>query len=287
LTGELYRPASAALLIDLVPPGQRVTAFSAYRMAFNAGWAFGPATAGFLVQRGYFWLFLGDALTSALFGLVAFFALPRGTHPATGDNGWTAAIIAMRDDRRFHQLLFAALLVGLVFLQMFSTFGLNVTQLGYSGSVYGMLLSLNGVLVVCCELPLTTITRRFPARRVMALGYLLIGGGFALNGVARNIPALACCVISFTLGEMVAIPVAAAYVADLAPEQMRGRYMGVYGLMWSVAMIIGPAIGMKLFALGHGVLWLCCGGLAVLAAVVISAPAHDRKPGIVRAARSA
>ncbi len=51
LTSELYRPAASALLADLVPAGQRVTAFSAYRMAFNAGWAFGPATAGFLAAH--------------------------------------------------------------------------------------------------------------------------------------------------------------------------------------------------------------------------------------------
>src|SRR5436309_5859563 len=78
LAGELYRPASSALLADLVPAGQRVTAFSAYRMAFNAGWAFGPATAGFLAERGCFWLLVGDAVTSVLFGLGAFSALPRG-----------------------------------------------------------------------------------------------------------------------------------------------------------------------------------------------------------------
>src|SRR5262245_59922788 len=43
LTGELYVPACVALLAVLVPEHRRVTAFSAYRMAFNAGWAFGPA----------------------------------------------------------------------------------------------------------------------------------------------------------------------------------------------------------------------------------------------------
>jgi MFS family permease len=272
LTGELYRPASGALLTDLVPPGQRVTAFSAYRMAFNAGWAFGPATAGFLAQRGYFWLFVGDAVTSALFGLVALFALPKRTHGAGGGSGWAEAIAVVRADRPFHRVLFATFAIGMVFMQMLSTFGLHVRQLGFSGSMYGLLLSLNGALVVCCELPLTTITRRFPARRVMALGYLLIGTGFALNGMAHSVLALAGCVVSFTLGEMVAIPVAAAYIADLAPAHMRGRYMGVNGLVWSVAMIIGPAMGMRLFALGHGVLWLCCGVLAMLAALVISGP---------------
>jgi MFS family permease len=37
LAGEFYRPASSALLTDLVPASNRVTAFSAYRMAINAG----------------------------------------------------------------------------------------------------------------------------------------------------------------------------------------------------------------------------------------------------------
>src|SRR5436305_709047 len=78
LTGELYRPASSALLADLVPAGQRVTAFSAYRIALNAGFAFGAATAGLLASHSFGWLFAGDAATSALFGLVAWFALPNG-----------------------------------------------------------------------------------------------------------------------------------------------------------------------------------------------------------------
>src|SRR5947208_6318914 len=78
LAGELYRPASSALLSDLVPAGSRVTAFSAYRIAFNAGWAFGPATAGFLAGNSYFWLFAGDAATSALYGVIAWVALPHG-----------------------------------------------------------------------------------------------------------------------------------------------------------------------------------------------------------------
>jgi hypothetical protein len=64
LTGELYRPASSALLADLVPAGQRVTAFAAYRLAFNAGWAFGPAMAGLLAKSSFLYRFLGDVLTS-------------------------------------------------------------------------------------------------------------------------------------------------------------------------------------------------------------------------------
>src|SRR5207237_3040221 len=75
LTGELYRPASSALLADLIPPRQRVTVYAIYRLAFNAGWAFGPATAGFLAAHSFPWLFIGDPATSVLFRLLACFAL--------------------------------------------------------------------------------------------------------------------------------------------------------------------------------------------------------------------
>src|SRR5438132_1422035 len=92
LTGELYRPASSALLADLVPAGQRVTAYAAYRMAFNAGWAFGPATAGFLANHSFFWLFLGDALTSVLYGIVALVALPHGIRSQQKESGWGEAL---------------------------------------------------------------------------------------------------------------------------------------------------------------------------------------------------
>ncbi len=270
LTGEFYRPASSALLADLVPAGSRVTAYSAYRLAFNAGWAFGPATAGFLAGHSYFWLFVGDAATSVLFGLVALAALPHGIRAARAESGWRPALIGMARDRKFIRVLCSSLAIALVFLQMSSTFSLHVTSQGLSAATYGALISFNGVLVVFCELPLTNFTQRFPARRMMALGYLLIGSGFALNAFARTVPALACSVLVFTLGEMNTMPVASAYVADLAPPEYRGRYMGVMGLTWGLALIIGPSLGLALFNRNPVILWTACGGLGLLAAAIIS-----------------
>jgi MFS family permease len=270
LTGELYRPASSALLADLVPPDLRVTAYAAYRMAFNAGFAFGPATAGFLAARGYLWLFAGDAATSVLFGLIALAALPRGLPVRREQGSWSHDVKALAGDGKFLRVLCAAFVIALVFLQISSTFSLHVTRLGFPAATYGLILSLNGVLVVLCELPLTSLTRRFPARGVMAAGYLLIGTGFSLNACAHSVLALVACVVIFTLGEMASMPVAFAYIADLAPAAMRGRYMGVYSLTWSAALIFAPQMGMRLFGIAPSVLWLTCGALAALAAAIIS-----------------
>jgi MFS family permease len=106
----------------------------------------------------------------------------------------------------------------------------------------------------------------------MALGYLVIGTGFALNCFAHTIPALAACIVLFTFGEMITMPMASAYVANLAPVHMRGRYLGVSALTWSIAAIVGPGLGMKLFSCHATGYWLACGGISLLAAAIISIP---------------
>ncbi|HEY4989316.1 MAG TPA: MFS transporter [Opitutaceae bacterium] len=268
LTGELYRPASSALLADLVPASNRVTAYSAYRMALNAGFAFGPATAGFIAGRGFFWLFAGDAATSALFGIVAFFALPEVKRAAEHGSGWTESARTLLGDRRLHRVLMASFGIALIFFQMNSSFGFAVLRLGFSPKVYGALLSLNGALVVLLELPLTTITRRYQPIVVMAVGYLVVGIGFGATAFATSLVGLAVCVTIFTLGEMCAMPVASAYVAGLSPHHMRGRYMGTYGLTWTVAQVVGPGLGMGLYASSPGVFWAVGGGLGMASALI-------------------
>ena len=270
LTGELYRPASSALLADLVPTGQRVTAFAAYRMSFNAGWAFGPTTAGLLAKYSYFWLFVGNASSAVLFGLVAWFAFAEGGGGTRDENSLVETWRLLRDDPRLRQIMVAALAVGLVFVQAFSTMSLEITRSGFSAATYGKVISLNGVLVVLCELPLTTFTKRFPARRMMALGFILIGAGFASNLIPRTILLMVLTTTLFTLGEMVAMPVSGAYVADLAPAHKRGLYMGTYGMVWALAMVCGPSLGMWVFAASRPALWSACGALGLLAAAIIS-----------------
>lgn len=271
LTGELYLPSCAALLGDFVPAHQRVTAFATYRMAFNAGWAFGPATAAFLASHSFEWLFVGDAITSLLFGLVAWFYLPRGIRSAQREASWMEALAVIKSDRRIHQVALATLFIGLVVHQLVSTYGLQVTALGFSDSAYGALLSLNGVIVVLFELGLTTQSKRFPARAVMAVGYLAMGAGVALNAVFHTLPLLAVGMVVFTIGEMTFAPVASAYVAGIAPQGMRGRYIGVWAFSNSVSLALAPGLGMLVFSRSPTALWLGCGLMAALAAWTIRA----------------
>jgi MFS family permease len=143
-----------------------------------------------------------------------------------------------------------------------------------------LVISLNGLLVVLFELPLTTITKRYPARKMMALGFVIIGLGFASNSFERTLPLIALSVVLFTCGEMIAMPVSGAYVADLAPANRRGLYLGTWGLTWSVAFVCGPSLGMLLYASSPKTLWVVCGVLGVLAAATILTDVSRRAPGV-------
>jgi MFS family permease len=145
-------------------------------------------------------------------------------------------------------------------------------------AVFGLVASLNGGLVVLFELPLTTVTRRFPARSVIAIGYLLIAIGFGSNVLPRTVPLLVLTTVLFTFGEMISMPVASAYVADLAPADQRGLYMGTYGLVWSIASICGPSIGLWVFSINHTLLWLIAGVLGFAASAIIFAGRHEYQP---------
>ena len=276
LTGEMYRPAAAALLTDLTPAGERIPAFALNRLAINLGFAAGPAVAGLLAERSFFLLFLGDALTSAAFGVIALTTLPEGVRVRRGEERRGEAVRTMLRDRAFLFFLVSSVLGAFVYFQSQTTFPLHVRASGLSDSDYGLLISLNGLAIVLFELPLVAITQRFPYRPVLTLGSLLVGLGFALNAVANDLPELALTVLIWTLGEIIYAPVASAYVADIAPEHLRGRYQGAWGLTWGLAYVFAPALGAAIFAWSSDGLWLICGLLGLAAALLLLAARPPR-----------
>jgi MFS family permease len=268
LTSELYRPASSALITDLVAPEQRMAAFSMYRFAVNLGFAAGPATAGFLASRSFFYVFLGDALTSAGYGCVAILFLPHGLRGSAATERWGEALRTIAHDRRFLLFLASTCCITLVDFQMLSTFALHVAASGFSTATYGALISLNGVLIVLFELLITAVCQRLPPQPVISAGYFLIGLGYALTAFAHTVPALAVTVVFWSLGEMISSPATGAYVSSLAPERYRGRYMGAWVLMFSIGLIFGPSLGTIVYQHSPLVVWGACGVLGTASAIL-------------------
>jgi MFS family permease len=65
---------------------------------------------------------------------------------------------------------------------------------------------------------------------------------------------------------MVVTPFQQSLVAGFAPEHMRGRYMAVSGLSWSISFTVGPYFaGLLLDSSNPGLLWIFCGLVGILA----------------------
>ena len=254
-TAEMFGPAGHALVADLVPASLRVTAFGALRLAINAGFAFGPAVAGWLAHRSFFWLFLGDAATTLAFGLIAWSLLPSGHQHPRSNSHWREDLSRVARDRSLQLLWIATAAIAIVFFQTNSTFALHVKASGFDPQTYGNLCAMNGVLIVLFELPLTQLTQRMRPERVMALGYLVIGIGFGLNALGPSLACLAASMVILTLGEMLSAPFSAALAAELAPPHLRGRYMGAQGMAWTQAFMFAPVVGTQLYSTHPGLLW--------------------------------
>lgn len=278
LTSGCYHPAASALLADIVPEDKRVRAYAAFRLAANAGFACGASVGGLIANYSSFWLFAGDALTTVFYCVIALLWLPHGLRAQTKNAPWGEALGVIRRDRAFHIMWIASFCASMVYAQFGTTYSLHVTRERMSldvfgvhlapETIYGLLVAYNGVLIVIAELPLTALTLRFNPRRVMALGYALVGVGFGLNAWAHNIAWSLVVMTIFTVGEMISAPTTSALLAWLAPQRLRGRYMGTLALAWNGAGMAGPHFGFALFAIDPRLAFFGSMALGLVAAVI-------------------
>jgi predicted MFS family arabinose efflux permease len=248
---EAFRPAAMSFFGESVAPARRKSAFAVYRLAINLGMAIGPAVGGILATISFRYLFFADAGTSIAAGLVlALATLParaKGAHPSQTHLSTTTHLrlsTAAHADPRFLFFLAGVLPVVVIFFQHISSMPLFiVNNLGFSPRMFGLLFSLNCLIIVVLEIPLNAATAHWPHRRTLALGALLSGAGFGAMAFARDFWSLAATVVVWTFGEMLFFPASAAYATDIAPDARRGEYSGLYTMAFSVAFAIGPWAG--------------------------------------------
>ena len=170
-------------------------------------------------------------------------------------------------DRIFMAFIAAALLVGILYTQANATQPMAMAQDGLGPGVYGVVGALNGVVIVVLQLPMSAwLRRRYSAGTALAAGTLLQGGWFALplliTAVGWPTGMYIVSVGVWTIGEIACTPTENALVGELAPAHMRGRYQGVFTLMWSVAGVLGPLVGGWLMS-GSGSAAVWWGSLAL------------------------
>lgn len=278
MLAEAFRPANLAAVSGAVGPEDRRAAFALNRLAVNLGMSIGPAIGGFLSALSFRWLFWIDAATSLVAAvlLFAFGGTRRAAAPVTGEE--SAAHAATRRppfaaafrDRQLVLLLAGVVPIAAVFFQHIGAMPLHlVRDLGFSPAFYGLLFTINTLLIVVTEVPLNLGMARWSHRTSLVLGSLLVAVGFGALAVARSAPAVVATVVVWTFGEMILFPSMSATVADLAPPNSVGAYMGLYQVAFATAFLVGPWAGIALMdQVGAPAPWLASFVAGLLAALL-------------------
>jgi MFS family permease len=254
---ELYRPSVSTLIAASVPTrASRVTAFALYQLGVTVGLALGPVLGGIVAGHSFTPLFLGDAATSAVWGVVSLIALPRTSRTADRKDRPTGR--GPYGDHTFMRFWTSSLLISVVLFQAHSTFPLWLAAHGHSSAFYGSLLGLNAALTGVFQLPLTRWTRRFRPWRVLVLANLLTGLGFGMLILGGGIVGVVAPVLVWSTGEILAWPVAAGWVTDHAPPGFAGRYAGARSLSFALAYVVAPLVGTAIYGVSPPMVWASC-----------------------------
>ncbi len=258
VVAEAFRPANAAAVADSCPQDQLARGYALNRLAVNIGSTIGPAVGGVLVLVGYRFLFWVDGLTCLVAALVLLLFYHEPSRKESHENNSSFTTESALKDFPFLLFLLVLLCYGMLFMQLLSTFPLFMdSAYGLHATAIGLLFALNAVICATVEMPIITRFRNVAPLRMVTVGILFFVLGFVLLPFGSSGLFAAFTVVLWTIGEILSFPQFSAMVAIRAGKDRRGRYMGLYSLSFTIALVLGPAVGGIVYEkLGALPLWL-------------------------------
>jgi MFS family permease len=278
-----FRPASMASISAYANPGTHNRSLSLIRLAINLGFATGAAFTGFISGMfGYQWLFIIDGGTCMLAAFALLILLKPKEEIHFNAEGEEVLLegkgSSAYKDQTYLIFIFFKMLGALVFMQLFSTVPVFLKDdLGFSESDYGLIMMVNGLIIVALEMPLVYLfEKRYDRMTLVMVGYALIVSGFFLLSFAQFAMAAAVIyfIIAISIGEVIGFPFSNAFALSRSTPGRRGEFMGLYSMAFSTAFIISPLLGMAIAEkFGFPVLWL---GTTVLGIIAVLGFAYTK-----------
>lgn len=282
VVADVYRPAISAAIADVVDDARRPRAYALQFWVINVGFAVATLVGGVLADRGYWLLFAGDALTTLAFAALVLRRVPE-TRPARVPGAATGSVRQVLRDRLMLGVVVCTVLQATAYMQAFVVLPLVVVRDGLGTGGFGVVIALNGVLIVVLQPLLLGHLGRRSQGPLLLTGSLVLGAGLALTSLVDSLAGHLLVVAVWTVGEVLGAGVLAALVARLAPPHLRGRYMGVFGMSFGVSAVLAPALGTQVLQhLGEATLWAGCLVLCAVAGtglLVVARSVGRRVPG--------
>lgn len=271
LVADAFRPANLVAITVCSPREVRARAFALNRLAINLGFSLGPVLGGLLASHNFKWLFWLDGATCLLAALFLYWFLPVSARKARPEA--ESPVLASRrgigQDGVFWAFVLLLVIFATCFFQMFATLPLFLKSVyRFQEWEVGLVLALNGFLIVLLEMVLIYWVQRFPLLRVIAIGTALTGLGLLWLNLGQGYAYALGMVFFITIGEMITMPLMSTFAMNRAQAHNRGVYSGWFTMGYSLAHVIAPNIGMWLIEqASFSALWYTTAALCGLAAL--------------------
>ncbi|RUS45644.1 MFS transporter [Cohnella sp. AR92] len=266
ISSSMYWPASQAMVADVVEEKHQNQVFATFYAVQNFSVVVGPLIGSILFMEHPSAVLLTTSLLC--FSLSAVLAIrltetlsPEQQETKRKDNSVLKAIKSqIKDyrvivtDRVFMLFIIAGVLVAQTFMQLDLLFPvyLNETidtvsmhiggwQEAFTGEkLFGVLVSENGLLVVLFTVLVTKWMDKYKDRYVFMGTAIVYAASIFLFGQVNSVVGLVLVMALFTFAELMATGPQQAFVARLAPDDMRGQYFAASSLKFTLGRTIAP-----------------------------------------------
>ncbi len=268
---ESFRPANASAVAFYSKANNTTRSISLNRLAINLGWAVGGTLGGILASINYHSLFWVDGSTNILAALLLLKLLPYGKNKAERH----AKEIKKKAYQDKHYVIF--IIITFCFAScFFLLFTMQPvffkTQWHFNEAFIGVLMALNGLIIVFAEMILVyKLERKRMNTFFIRIGFIVAAISFVcLNIFPPSHIAAIMCITLITIGEMLSMPFMNAFWIERSSVNNRGQYAALYAIAWSIAQIVAPLYGSYVAAkAGFDILWWIVSGISVIAAFCI------------------
>lgn len=258
---DTYRPAIFVACDAYSKPKNITRSIALIRLAINLGFSIGPLLGGIIIARiNYTSLFWVDGITCILASLLLFVILkPKALKEKEVPLKILKEGISPYKNKLYLLLILIMVLSSMLFVQYFSVVPLYYEKVHFlTEDLIGLLLFLNGLLIVFFEMPLVGWLERINISKTMATfwGIVFLALSFIVFNLSDWVGVLVIGMILMTLGEMVGSPFSNALALEMAPKGRKGSYMGLYSMSFSLSHVFGHNTGMNLIAtIGYTQTW--------------------------------
>ena len=207
MLGAVFQPVANAMVADILPSAQRLDGYAITRAAGNLGWAVGPALGGFLAATSYSLLFLISAFITLASAIIFWVLLKAPAVERTSERFQLRDVIAIKDDPYLAWHCILIFLLYLVVAQLMAPFSVyTVDIIGISETQLGYLYTLNGLMVVALQIPVTRLLAKASFTQLLAVSGIIYAIGYGMVGALAGFEYFVLAMIVITTGEMIMSP---------------------------------------------------------------------------------